>query len=335
MVPILPESLFNTSQDSSTSARKKSHSKLHLNPNAPLFSIPNQVDQNPQAAAFKAQGAQNMGSSSPFTQEQNTNAFNNQNNFQNFNRQGGFNNMQSNAQNNYNQANNLFNAPLFAQTFQQNEQGYPMQHFQDYHHQGNNPNTQYQQQSEHIQLPPGLISLRGNEEDNYAPNYMPQNTQNQPPARNRGLHVDTKFQGYMHHNVIEEANEEYQASGQNTPSIIPVGEGEVPALDRQKSKGLNNLYAAVLSGRKNDGSIPNSPCPSVTKLKNQYFSGFSTPGSERAQTPTTPKVNALSDQIEMEESGNIPMTEDMIENFQLEDHLGHLVEFAKTYNGSR
>ena len=334
MVPILPESLFNTSQDSSTSARKKSHSKLHLNPNAPLFNVPNQVDQNPQA--FKQQGSTQPAPN--FGQEQNQNAFTNQNAFQNYNRPTNFNT----NQNNFNQSNSLFNAPLFAQTFQPNDQGPGMNyvmppHFQNYNFQGQNPLTQHQQQPEHITLPPGLISLRENEEDHYAPPYMSQNiqtNQNQPPARNRGLHVDTKFQGYVHH-VIEEANEEYQASGQNTPSIIPLNEGDVPALEKQKSKGLNNLYAAVLSGRKNDGSMPNSPCPSVTKLKNQYFSGFSTPGSERAQTPTTPKVNALSDQFEAEESGSVPMTEDMIENFRLEDHLGRLVEFAKTYNGSR
>ncbi len=323
--PILPESLFNTSQDSISSLPKKSHSKLHLNPHAPLFT---QFSPDPNKAHLQ-QGSNPANNAPPYGQNYPAPA---QNNNQHFNQgpNNGFNGPHQNNFNNFNNGNTYFNAPLFTQTFK--PENPPNQHFPPNH-------SGLQHQNEHVMLPPGLVAHhKANEQDGYKPNQLNNhsNHSNVPPARNRGLHVDTKFHNYVHH-VIEEANEEYQPSGPNTPNVVTSNDGEHNYMERQKSKGLNhnNLYAAVLSGRKNDGSMPNSPCPSVTKLKNQYFSGFSTPGSERAQTPTTPNLNPLSEHLEAEDSGNVPMTEDMIENFKLEDHLGHLVEFAKTYNGSR
>jgi len=328
MAPILPESLLNTSNDSSfTSSSKKPHAKLHLNPNAPLFSHVqggSQVDQNQN---FTPPGSSNM--INPPSGAGSFNAYNHP-------QQQNFNNSQSGGAT-FN-PNTFFNAPLFSQTFHFDQPGSNQfnmsgQYQQDFN---NYQNTQQQQNDTNI-LPPGLSSLNvpsGEKDNDYSNqnynNYSapPARLQGNPLGRNRGLHVDTRLQSFVPHVIVED-NQEYVASGQNTP-CMPEGEGS--GLDRQKSKGPS-LYAAVLSNRKNDGSIPNSPCPSVTKIKKEYF-GCSTPGSERGD-PATPLIGGGNEPFEVEDTGNVPMTEDMIENFKLEDHLGHLVEFAKTYNGSR
>ena len=322
MAPILPESLLNTSNDSSfTSSTKKQHAKLHLNPNAPLFSHGqggSQVDQNQN---FTPPGSSNM-----INPPSGAGGFNAYNQPQHHAPGGAAFN-----------PNTFFNAPLFSQTFHFDQPGanqfnmggqqYQQQDFSNYQ------NTQQHQQNDNV-LPPGLSSLSVEKDNDYSNqnynNYSapPSRLQGNPLGRNRGLHVDTRLQSYVNHVIVED-NQEYVASGQNTP-CVPEGEGS--GLDRQKSKGPS-LYAAVLSNRKNDGSIPNSPCPSVTKIKKEYF-GCSTPGSERGD-PATPLIGGGNEPFEVEETGNVPMTEDMIENFKLEDHLGHLVEFAKTYNGSR
>jgi len=312
MAPILPESLLNTSNDSSFSSSKKHHAKLHLNPNAPLFS---QVDQT-QPNSFAPPGSSNP----------NAGSFN-----QGFNPQGA----SSSNSGSFN-PNTFFNAPLFNQAFHFDQPG--ANQFQassgQYQQQQQDFNAGNYQQGDQNILPPGLVSpnvaAAEKETDYGTSNYYaaPPRMQNNPLGRNRGLHVDTRLQSYVNHVIVED-NQEYVASGQNTP-CMPEGEGT--GLDRQKSKG-SSLYAAVLSNRKNDGSIPNSPCPSVTKLKREYF-GCSTPGSERGD-PSTPLIGGGNEPFEVEETGNVLMTEDMIENFKLDDHLGHLVEFAKTYNGSR
>ena len=91
MAPILPESLLNTSNDSSFSSSKKAHAKLHLNPNAPLFShVQGQVDQN-QPNSFAPPS-----SSHP-----------------NFNQNQGFNPQSTSSGGNFN-PNTFFIAPLFA-----------------------------------------------------------------------------------------------------------------------------------------------------------------------------------------------------------------------------
>jgi len=317
MSNLLPEALFNSLDSSLVNSQKKPHSKLHLNPNAPLFShVAGQADQNPQSLLMQGSHP-NMSNINSFGQ--NMGSFNNQPNF---------NNMAPTNNTNNNNINPYFNNSLFSQGFQVDQLGQfnmPSSQYQDFNSQ--------QQQNEGPMLPPGLSSgMSQNDNASYAPpTQFMSRSQNAAPARNRGLHVDTRFQ--VNH-VIVEASEEHQSSAANTPNHIP-GENGAPSFERAKSKGPNNLYTAVLSGRKNDNSLTNSPCPSVTKIHNRYFGEVATPKSDLPESPISPSGDNNFEYQGTEDFGSGPFGEDTIENFKLDDHLGHLCEFAKTYNGSR
>lgn len=57
--------------------------------------------------------------------------------------------------------------------------------------------------------------------------------------------------------------------------------------------------------------------------------------SDSETIPFTPKGTETEAGFPSDENQGGPITDDMIENFKLEEHIGNLVEFAKTYNGSR
>jgi len=204
-------------------------------------------------------------------------------------------------------------------------------------------------------IPPGL-GLSGQGMMNY-PNFPPQMFQGQqggePSLKSRGVLVENKPQTYQqdlpHKNILE-PEEEQEEQGQN---ILPPDlkfedeyqqeeknyleeptyqtEGTAPSiLKRGRENRPANLYTAVLSGRMREDSASNSP--SLQNLQNKYFSA-STPRSAYEQSVDTPL--SQSNEFLQEDPSNPPLSEDMIENFKLEDHLGGLVEFAKTYNGSR
>ena len=56
---------------------------------------------------------------------------------------------------------------------------------------------------------------------------------------------------------------------------------------------------------------------------------------EYASTPREQEKEKLSFFAVSGEDTPNTMSEEVMENFKLEDHLGNLVEYAKTYNGSR
>jgi len=104
-----------------------------------------------------------------------------------------------------------------------------------------------------------------------------------------------------------------------------------------KSK-KSSLYAAALK-RENSA---NSPTVLGNRVAGKVFSGVSTPQSQNSGNGTpsysfTPRNNVENIPMHGDEtpSNGGQWSEDMIENFKLEDHIGNLVEFAKTYNGSR
>lgn len=200
-------------------------------------------------------------------------------------------------------------------------------------------------------IPPGLglggQGMQGGPGMVNYPNFPPQMFQQggDPSLKGRGLPMENKPQGYQQDfqskNLLER-EEEHQEQGQ---SILPpdlhfddeyhleeknyMEEPTAPSiLKRVKENRPANLYTAVLSGRMREDSATNSP--SLQNLQNKYFSA-STPRSafEQIETPLS-QVDVMP-----EDPSNPPLSEDMIENFKLEDHLGELAEFAKTYNGSR
>ena len=337
MSALIPEALLNSQEIPASSLQNKTHSKLHLNPNAPLFSA--QTDQVQQPFGMPSQYA-NTSNVNSFSQ----NSGNYQSNYQNFNTSNvtssSNNSNNSNSNSNVNNPNlsSYFNTPLFSQNYQADKhpsQFSPVQ-FQGYTFQENAvPSMHQQQQNNEGMLPPGLSSPMMQSESSYSSSSSPygQRPQHQtfaPPAKNRGLYVETRPQGYIN-DVIAEALEEHQASAGNTPCEIP---HENMPFEKTKSKGNKNLYLTVLTGRKNDNSLTNSPCPSASKIHNRYFSAVSTPVSEHDPNPLTPLIDTNNEYYGSEDY-NMPAGDEQAEEFRLEDHLGNLVEFAKTYNGSR
>lgn len=120
--------------------------------------------------------------------------------------------------------------------------------------------------------------------------------------------------------------EENRSDRSNTPDSTGFGE---EFIERKKM----NLYEKTL--RKDSGN--NSP--SILKsIQGKYFSGVSTPQSNMSDSetiPFTPKNDTSEVTFPGDDSQGGQLTDDMIENFKLEEHVGKLVEFAKTYNGSR
>lgn len=57
--------------------------------------------------------------------------------------------------------------------------------------------------------------------------------------------------------------------------------------------------------------------------------------SDSETIPFTPKAESTEVGFGGEDPQAGQITDDMVENFKLEDHVGSIVEFAKTYSGSR
>jgi len=277
--------------------QKKSHSRLQLNPNAPLFSNAS----GGAGGSFEPQRFENTGG----------NMFQNlPSNFpQNMTpEQGAQFNMQS---------------QLHQRSLQQQSQPQP-------------------QGGQGEFMPPGLFGFQqgfGGGPKNQPPSFQGpssfENRQQQGPGfqgfdeqhhDDQNILTSEQFNEGLESNLPDEAgypNEMYQ------PEMGFLNEkGDVPAISRKRP---SNLYTAVLSGKKREDSSPNSPSLSI--LQNKYFSAASTPRSAYDQggldTPLSQSNNEFADEA------NPPLSEEMIENFRLEDHIGELVEFAKTYNGSR
>lgn len=181
-------------------------------------------------------------------------------------------------------------------------------------------------------LPPPMFSNSGN-------------TQNESPNKKKNLQVDTKMPGGFPQGGVPLSGGLQIPLDLNELPMTPdrlQGDDENPGLERGRIKNMiaPNLYTAVLSGKQRENSLSKSP--SLSKIQNKYFSGFSTPRSDNTFTPpqaNTPRrrltPTGSSAELGVDADGDQPWTEDMIENFKLENYIDNLVEFAKTYNGSR
>ena len=218
-----------------------------------------------------------------------------------------------------NGGNNYFNAPLFPQF----EQGF-----------ADDNNSEYStMESINNAMPPGLFNFFSQTQTQPQPQGQTEQSSEEPiynmAKGSRSLYIETKTQPQQDsHSFIKEEDEpadtpEIPRKVSNEPNML------VP--DRSKSKGQNNLYTAVLSGKFKAESTINSPA--LNKIHNQYFSeissGFNTPDAN------TPLHSSMTPSFAEPEDVSTPLTEDMIENFTIEDYQGRIVEFAKSYNGSR
>lgn len=278
---------------------QKKFTKLQLNPNAPLFSNNNGVQNQRPEHMMNQQGYFYP----PQHQQQHV-----QNPTQYFQQPNNVRPTNGNGNNG-----NYFNAPLFP-GFSSSEDSTGL----DFAAGGDNSNS----------MPPGLF------------NFFSQNTTEQPPITieeqsgykgSRSLYIETKTQPKQDsHSFIKEEDE--PADTPEIPRKIS-NNNEQNALipDRSKSKGQNNLYTAVLSGKFKAESTINSPA--LNKIHNQYFSEI----SSGVNTPdaNTPLYSSIRPNFAEPEDVSTPLTEDMIANFAIEDYEGRIVEFAKTYNGSR
>lgn len=264
-------------------------------------------------------------------------------------------NMQGNQQHNM-----YFNGPPQFQQHQQ--QNYPPQQMEQNVGQFNKmPQNQQQQQHEFnfppgfnlggqpgMIKPPGLIMNASGQ-----PSMMPQpfpsqsgfpNANSDSPQKRAALQVDTKLGSKYPANTIQPI-EDMPSGKFNFPEtpMTPERQEEPKSAtmeDRGRVKNLSaTLYAAVLSGQRKDSD--HSKSPSLSKIQHKYFSGFSTPRSDNTFTPpqaNTPlrRLTPTGSHAEIGgDDGDQQWTEDMIENFKLENYIDNLVEFAKTYNGSR
>ena len=198
--------------------------------------------------------------------------------------------------------------------------------------------------------PPGLMTNNQNPQMNQQPfmnqpGYQGPNAGFEISPQKKQLQIETKglkATNFPGGTVIGFENLIPQLDFHDTP-ITPdrLNEEIRSANEGERGRIKNaNLYAAVLSGQKRESS--NSKSPSLTKIQNKYFSGFSTPRSDNTFTPpqsNTPlrRLTPTGSHAELpgDDNNDQQWTDDMIENFKLENHVDNLVEFAKTYNGSR
>ena len=308
--------------------------KIHLNPDAPLFaSVASPGLKSSSPSIFnqsKQQGAINLFPVMPNGMDMN----------------GGYKqppmNMKPNMPNGF-QENNpalFFNTPLFSQNLhfgddrQQPSQAIKPQPIMDSVQ--NNGNF----------IPPGLGALI-NGDSNFQPQtFYP----NQQSGENYVDHRDTYemnqphiYNKQMQHENYEEGNYSIPDRPQTPETMPPQMEGEIQSLNRGRLKGhVTSLYTAVLNKGKRENSLSNSP--SINRIQNQYFSNVSTPKSANDPNPVS-SMSPLSKFVRAEShndvyggddnNANVPFTEDMVDNFKLEDHKGNVVGFAKTYHGSR
>jgi hypothetical protein len=298
--------------------QKKPINKLQLNPNAPLFSNGNERSAEPapqQKIFFPTNGQSNTEAPSNFNQ--------NPNHFQSGPRGPAVNG-------------NLFNAPLFPQNF-----AFEQILGSSFNTSGEGSGFDPAQETSGVQdersMPPGLnfTPFPQNNQMNGQLNYNPL-FPNQPVLKSgRSLYVETKAQAQQDPQSFIKEEDETVDTPEKLPTKSAKDDSSLLRPDRSKSsKAQQNLYTAVLSGKFKENSILNSPA--LNKIHNHYFSEISNPASG-INTPeaNTPLYSSMKVDLESEESTNVQWTEDMVENFKLEDYEGELVEFAKTYNGSR
>ena len=223
---------------------------------------------------------------------------------------------------NVNNGNNYFNAPLFNQNMQFNQGQRPFGGEQD------------NSQNNDVAIPPGLLNNFNFDHQTYSGSQSPfyQNQQNPNfemnyPAQHKMSNDNMGYGGFP--------------DRPQTPDTLPDSENNTPN-NRGRIKGpVASLRTEVLMNNvRRDSSASNSP--SLNKIQRDYFSGVSTPRSDTDPHPIGgnapmsrfPNFDTNNDGPE-ENSATLPLTEDMIENFKLEDYKGRLVEFAKSYHGSR
>lgn len=286
--------------------QKKLHSRLQLNPNAPLFGNAGQLEQ---------QGAQQAGHFAPQSSETNM----------------------------------YFNAP----GFHQNQSLEQQSQFQDFNFASGFPRGQGQQQHQpqyqpqqqklmqqapahEEMMPPGLgLMGQGARNQMNFMNYPQQQMFQGQQSGEMGMKGGMQFQNQR----FEEQQGPQREYGQEemtyqNPDTYQPDKAPASLMERGRGNRPASLYTAVLSGRKREDSASNSP--SLHNMQNRYFSAVSTPTSEYDQASNTPLGQPTNELLEgAEEESNVPLSEEMIQNFRLEDHIGSLVEFAKTYNGSR
>ncbi|RYE39180.1 MAG: hypothetical protein EOP48_26095, partial [Sphingobacteriales bacterium] len=277
---------------------QKKFTKLQLNPNAPLFS--NNHGGNPRLH----EQANQPGFYYP--QQQN----------ENFNHQNPANNYFQPHNGRPTNGNNYLNAPLFP--------GFGMS--------SEDSNSEFPPMTEtNNAMPPGLFNYFSQPSEQPVEDQSSQSVYSQAGNKNsRSLYIETKTQPQQDsQSFIKEEDEPVE-----TPEVPKKMSNEFNALipDRSKSKGQNNLYTAVLSGKFKAESIINSPA--LNKIRNQYFSEISS-GVNTPDANTPLYSSTMRPSFAEPEEPSTPLTEDMIENFSLEDYQGRLVEFAKSYNGSR
>jgi len=304
------------------SSQNKLSNKLNLTPDAPLFgnASPNtfnrQQQMQPQSPGFLSQNNMVI---SPGLKAASSN----------------FRPPNMNAQ--VDNKGNYYNAPLFPKNFQLNQNA-RLQFEQD--------NTQANNET---LIPPGLIgNFNGDRnfpsQPYFAQQYLPQNNQNK--VEQREAFEQNNFQ-QPSRLIIPKIGEGFENAGytlperSQTPDNMQQNDNDNNS-NRGRIKGpVANLYTEVLINKaRRDSSLSNSP--SVSKIQKEYFSGVSTPRSEYDSNPVSsntffPRFPGSYNEIGGEEnnSASLPLTDDMVESFKIEDYRGKLVEFAKSYHGSR
>jgi len=299
------------------SSQNKLSNKINLTPDAPLFgnASPNtfnkqiQPQPQPQSPGFLPQASHSI---SPGIKPSSSN-------FRPPNM-----NTQIDNQGNY------YNAPLFPKNFQLDQN--PRLQFTQENIQGNNDAF----------IPPGLIG-NFNVDRNFSPQpYFPQQFLAQNKNETRESFEGNNFQP-PNRLIIPKINEGFENNGYSFPERPQTPENIQPSdenSNRGRIKGhMANLYTEVLINKaRRDSSVSNSP--SISKIQKEYFSGVSTPRSEYDSNAISntffPRFPGSYNEIGGEEtSATLPLTEEMVESFKIEDYRGKLVEFAKSYHGSR
>lgn len=287
-------------------AQKKPHARLQLNPNAPLFGSSGQQEQ-PAAHSYIPQG-QTQGD---------------------YNKPQGFQQGQSHDQPSSSSQQNQYQGFNFIPDFSRG-QGQGSQQSQN-QYQGQ---QQPQGPSQSEMMPPGLgINQGGRNQANYP--YFPQQMfSNQQGGDQKN--IPFRFDEQMESRPGQQSDMNFDKGGYNVQEEMQYQNPDTyqpdKALERRGTRPPN-LYTAVLSGRKMEDSATNSP--SVHNMQSRFFSAAPTPTSEFDQAPILNSPNDFLTGGSEEETANPPLSEEMVESFRLDDHLGEVVEFAKTYNGSR
>ena len=327
MAPIVEENhlLHQLKQTQATPvSQKKPHTRLQLNPNAPLFGSSTGQAEQPGAHPFIPQG-QTQGDFNKQPQQPTSKG-------DMFLPQG-FQQGQSHEQPSSSAQQNQYQGFNFIPDFSR-AQGQGSQQSQNQYQ----SQQQSQGPSQSEMMPPGLgIGQGARNQMNYP--YFPQQMFNQQggdlPQKNIPFQ-SLRFDEQIESRPGQQSDINFDKGGYGLQEEIQYQNPDTYQPDKTLERRGNrppNLYTAVLSGRKMDDSATNSP--SVHNMQSRFFSAAPTPTSEFDQAPILNSPNDFLTGGSEEETTNPPLSEEMVESFRLEDHLGELVEFAKTYNGSR